>query len=94
MDITVDFCLWRLNGRVVINGGCRISDPAYSRLFQLRSEVGRAINSVCSDPFRVRYVCSESRKIGLMTAKTQFSAHRFCCTPLMDRNDSPMKSIA
>ena len=23
-----------------------------------------------------------------MTAKTQFSAHRFCCAPLMDRSDN------
>ena len=29
-----------LNGRFVINGGCRIPDPAYSRHFQLRSEEG------------------------------------------------------
>ena len=34
----MDFCLWRLNGRFVINGGYQIPDPAYSRLFQLRSE--------------------------------------------------------
>ena len=39
-DSIVDFCLWRQNGRVVINDGLRISDPAYSRLFQLRSEEG------------------------------------------------------
>ena len=34
------FCYWRLNGRVVINGGYRIPDPAYARFFQLRSEEG------------------------------------------------------
>ncbi len=42
MDSIVDFCVWGLNGRVVINGGCRIPDPAYSRLFQLRNEEGAA----------------------------------------------------
>jgi hypothetical protein len=31
---------------------------------------------------------SEPRKIGLMTAKTQFSAHRVCVAPLMDWNDN------
>jgi hypothetical protein len=40
MDGIVGFCLWTLNGRAVINGGCRILDPACSRLFQLRSEEG------------------------------------------------------
>jgi hypothetical protein len=29
------------SGGVVINGGCRIPNPANSRLFQLRSEEGR-----------------------------------------------------
>jgi hypothetical protein len=41
----------------------------------------------------VRYVCIEPRKIGLMTAKAKFSAHRFCCAPMMDGNDNPKKSI-
>ena len=41
MDSIVDFCLRELNGRVVINGGCRIPDPTYTRLSQLRSEEGR-----------------------------------------------------
>jgi hypothetical protein len=31
----------RQSGVVVINDGCRIPDPAYTRLFQLRSEEGR-----------------------------------------------------
>lgn len=39
-DSVVDFCLQRLNGRVVINGGCQIPYPAHSRLFQLRSGEG------------------------------------------------------
>jgi tRNA-dihydrouridine synthase A len=40
-----------------------------------------------TDPFRVRYVSSESRKIDLMTAKTQFYAHRVCIAPMMDWTD-------
>ncbi len=45
------------------------------------------MKGVCSDPFRVRNVCTEPRKIGLMTAKTPFSAHRFSCAPMMDWTD-------
>ena len=36
----MDFCFWSPYGRVVINIGCRTPAPAYSRLFQLRSEEG------------------------------------------------------
>jgi hypothetical protein len=36
----MDFCFWGSNGHVVINGGCLNPDPAYSQLFQLRSEEG------------------------------------------------------
>jgi tRNA-dihydrouridine synthase A len=35
----------------------------------------------------VRYVCSEPKKTGLMTAKKQFSAHRFSIAPMMDWTD-------
>jgi tRNA-dihydrouridine synthase A len=42
---------------------------------------------VCSDPFRVRYVCTELQRMSPMNAKTQFSAHRFCCAPMMDWSD-------
>ena len=38
MNTIVDFCLWSLNGRVVINGGRRIPYPANSQLFQLRRD--------------------------------------------------------
>jgi hypothetical protein len=41
-SVVVHFRLWRLNGRAAINGGCQIPDPAYARLFQLRSEEGLA----------------------------------------------------
>lgn len=40
MDSITDFYLSRLNGRVVISGGCQIPDPAYARLFQLSNEEG------------------------------------------------------
>jgi hypothetical protein len=53
----------------------------------------RSIRRMCSDPFRVRYVCTELRKIGFVTVETQFSAHRFCCAPMMDGDDNPKKSI-
>ena len=51
------------------------------------------IKRVCSDLFRAPHACSEPRKIMLMAAKTQFFAHRFCCVPMMVRNDNPKKSI-
>ena len=51
------------------------------------------MKNVCIDAFRVHYVSSETRKIGLMTAKTQFSAHKFCCAPMIDGNDNQKKPM-
>jgi hypothetical protein len=42
----------------------------------------------------VRYVCSEAKKTGLMTAKAQFSAHSFSIAPMMDWSDKAKKSMA
>lgn len=56
-------------------------------------EIKRLVSVVCGACTVTRFVCSELRKIGLMTAKAQFSAHSFSIAPMMDRDDKLKKPI-